>query len=395
MQAGRHREIIAQAQTLVSAAPLRERRWELLALAQYRAGRQGEALRTISGVRRRLIDELGIDPGPALGELERAILRQDPDLDTAELRQHPGGACPYLGLMPYDVDDNEGFFGRDRDIRLSRERLETEGVLAVLGPSGSGKSSLVRAGIVAALRREGQHCDVITPGRRPVGALPSPRNSGKPRPLVVDQAEEMFSLCHDQAERERFVQLLADHAEMAPLVLVLRADRMGDVSGHPTLAHLVERGLYVLPAMSPEDLRAAIEGPARQAGLMVEPGLTDLLVREVENRAWRSPAAVPRPARDLVTPRRANPHRRRLPSLRRDPRSGGAIRRVPVRRELEPDQRRALHDLLLRLVSPGTEGVPVRSRLPRRQVVTHPAQDELVDRLVRSRLVISDDGAVG
>jgi WD40 repeat protein/DNA-binding SARP family transcriptional activator len=393
VQAGRHREILAQAQTLANAAPLRERRWELLALAQYRAGRQGEALRTISGVRRRLVDELGIDPSLALGELEQAILRQDPALDTAEVRQHPGDACPYLGLMPYDVDDSEGFFGRDRDIRLSRERLEVEGVLAVLGPSGSGKSSLVRAGIVAALRREGQHCDVLTPGRHPVGALPPPRTSGKPRPLVVDQAEEMFSLCHDQSERERFVQLLADHAEVASLVLVLRADRMGDVSAHPTLALLVERGLYVLPAMSPEDLRAAIEGPARQAGLIIEPGLIDLLVREVENE----PGALP-----LLS------HALRETWLRREGRTltvagyqaSGGIRGAVAQSaeslysELRPDQRRALHDLLLRLVSPGIEGVPVRSRLPRRQVVTHPAQDELVDRLVRSRLVISDDGVV-
>ncbi len=393
VQAGRHREILAQAQTLANAAPLRERRWELLALAQYRAGRQGEALRTLSGVRRRLVDELGIDPGPGLGELERAILRQDPDLDTAEVRQRPGEACPYLGLTPYDVDDNEGFFGRDRDIRLSRERLEAEGVLAVLGPSGSGKSSLVRAGIVAALRREGQHCDVLTPGRHPVGALPPPRTSGKPRPLVVDQAEELFSLCHDQAARERFIQLLADHTEVAPLVLALRADRMGDVSAHPALAQLVERGLYVLPAMSPEDLRAAIEGPARQAGLIVEPGLTDLLVREVENE----PGALP-----LLS------HALRETWLRREGRTltvagyqaSGGIRGAVAQSaeslygELDPDQRRALHDLLLRLVSPGTEGEPVRSRLPRRQVVTHPAQDELVDRLVRSRLVTSDDGVV-
>ena len=393
VQAGRHREILAQAQTLANAAPLRERRWELLALAQYRAGRQGEALRTIFGVRRRLVDELGIDPGPGLGELEQAILRQDPDLDTAEVRQRPGEACPYLGLMPYDVDDNEGFFGRDRDIRLSRERLEAEGVLAVLGPSGSGKSSLVRAGIVAALRREGQHCDVITPGRHPVGSLPPPRISGKPRPLVLDQAEELFSLCHVQVERERFVHLLADHAEVAPLVLALRADRMGDVSAHPALAQLVERGLYVLPALSPEDLRAAIEGPARQAGLIVEPGLTDLLVREVENE----PGALP-----LLS------HALRETWLRREGRTltvagyqaSGGIRGAVAQSaeslygELDPDQRRALHDLLLRLVSPGTEGEPVRSRLPRRQVVTHPAQDELVDRLVRSRLVTSDDGAV-
>ncbi len=393
VQAGRHREILARAQTLANAAPLRERRWELLALAQYRAGRQGEALRTISGVRRRLVDELGIDPGPRLGELEQAILRHDPDLDTTEVRQRPGDACPYLGLMPYDVDDNEGFFGRDRDIRLSHQRLEAQGVLAVLGPSGSGKSSLVRAGIVAALRSQGQHCDVVTPGRHPVGALPSPRTGGKPRPLVVDQAEELFSLCHHQTERERFVQLLADHAEVAPLILVLRADRMGDVSAHPVLAKLVERGVYVLPAMSPEDLRATIEGPARQAGLIVEPGLTDLLVREVENE----PGALP-----LLS------HAMRETWLRREGRTltvagyqaSGGIRGAVAQSaeslygELDPDQRRALHDLLLRLVSPGTQGEAVRSRLPRRQVVTHPAQDEIVDRLVRARLVTSDDGFV-
>ncbi len=393
VQAGRHREVLAQAQALANAAPLRERRWELLALAQYRAGRQGEALRTISGVRRRLVDELGIDPGPGLGELERAILCQDPDLDTTEARQRPGDACPYLGLMSYDVDDNESFFGRDRDIRLSHERLEAQGVLAVLGPSGSGKSSLVRAGIVAALAREGQHCDVLTPGRNPVAALPPPRTSGKPRPLVVDQAEELFSLSHDQAERERFVQLLADHAEVAPLVLVLRADRMGDVSAHPVLAQLVERGLYVLPAMSPEDLRATIEGPARQAGLIVEPGLTDLLVREVENE----PGALP-----LLS------HTLRETWLRREGRTltvagyqaSGGIRGAVAQSaeslyaELDPDQRHALHDLLLRLVSPGTQGEAVRSRLPRRQIVTHPAHDELVDRLIRARLVTSDDGFV-
>ena len=145
--------------------------------------------------------------------------------------------------------------------------------------------------------------------------------------------------------------------------------------------------------MSPEDLRAAIEGPARQAGLIVEPGLTDLLVREVENE----PGALP-----LLS------HALRETWLRREGRTltvagyqaSGGIRGAVAQSaeslygELDPDQRRALHDLLLRLVAPGTEGEPVRSRLPRRQVVTHPAQDELVDRLVRSRLVTIDDGVV-
>ncbi len=393
LAAGHHRDVLAQAQALANAAPLRERRWELLALAQYRAGRQGEALATIAGVRRRLVDELGVDPGPDLDQLERAILRQDPALDTAEARARPSEACPYLGLMPYDVDDTESFFGRDRDIRACLERLEHEGVLAVLGPSGSGKSSLVRAGIVATLARTGRHSDVITPGRHPVGALPPPKPTGKPRLLVVDQAEELFSLCTDPAERERFAQLLADHASGAPLVLVLRADRMGDVSAHPRLARLVERGLYVLAAMTPDELREAIEGPARQAGLIIEPGLVDLLVNEVENE----PGALP-----LLS------HALRETWLRREGRTltvagyqgSGGIRGAVAQSaeqlydDLEPGQRKALHDLLLRLVSPGQQGEPVRARVPRRQVVAAPDQDQLVDRLVKTRLVTSDDGVL-
>ena len=297
----------------------------------------------------------GIDPGPGLGELEGAILRQDPDLDVASVRQQPSEACPYLGLLPYDVEDDEGFFGRDRDIRLCRERLD--------GKASSPSSARPGAGSPPGARRHRRRTPPRRPAQRRHHPRPAPRRrpahhpdpAGKPRLLVVDQAEELFSLCDDQEEQDRFVQLLADHAEAAPLVLVLRADRMGDVSAHPVLARLVERGLYVLAAMTADELRAAIEGPARQAGLIIEPGLVDLLVREVENE----PGALP-----LLS------HALRETWLRREGRTltvagyqaSGGIRGAVAQSaeslygELEPDQRRSLHDLLLRLVSPGHRG---------------------------------------
>ena len=135
-------------------------------------------------------------------------------------------------------------------------------------------------------------------------------------------------------------------------MLVLRADRMGDVSAHPVLARLVERGLYVLAAMTPDELRAAIEGPARQAGLIIEPGLVDLLVREVEHE----PGALP-----LLS------HALRETWLRREGRTltvagyqaSGGIRGAVAQSaeslygDLEPGPAQSLHDLLLRLVSPG------------------------------------------
>ena len=108
LRAGKYVEVLAEIPTRVAAAPLRERRWALLATAQYQAGRQGDALRTLHQARRLLVDELGLDPGPDLVALEQAILRQDPSLVAASVLPEPSTNCPYLGLVPYDVDDSRG-----------------------------------------------------------------------------------------------------------------------------------------------------------------------------------------------------------------------------------------------------------------------------------------------
>ncbi|MGH9235564.1 MAG: BTAD domain-containing putative transcriptional regulator, partial [Acidimicrobiales bacterium] len=171
LRSGRYREVLAEAQAMVAESPLRERRWALLATAQYQAGRQGEALRTLHRARGELASELGVDPGPDLVALEAAILRQDPSLVADTALPEPSATCPYLGLVPYDVADAEGFFGRDADVAACLRRLATVGVLAVVGPSGSGKSSLVRAGVAAALERDGHRVVVVTPGAHPSDAL--------------------------------------------------------------------------------------------------------------------------------------------------------------------------------------------------------------------------------
>ncbi len=170
LQAGRYRQVLAEAQARVAQAPLREQRWTLLALAQYQAGRQGDALRTLHQARQMLVRELGLDPGPDIVALEGAILRQDPSLVAARMPA-PSPACPYMGLVPYDVDDAEGFFGRDAEVADCLSRLSATGVLVVVGPSGSGKSSLIRAGVTATLQRDGCRAVVITPGARPLDAL--------------------------------------------------------------------------------------------------------------------------------------------------------------------------------------------------------------------------------
>ena len=388
---GRGKEAVAEAQARVAQAPLREHRWSLWALALYQVGRQGDALEALRRARRVLADELGVDPGPELVATEQAILRQDESLTTPEARAATA-TCPYQGLVPFDVEDAENFFGRTRQVQEGLDRLAASGVLAVVGPSGSGKSSLVRAGIAAALQRTGRDVVVIAPGAHPLEAWAQVPTGGEPV-LVVDQVEEVVTLCEDEQERTEFLRSVADHTERAPVVLAVRADKLGEFGPHPEFSRVLERGFFLLAAMDADGLREAIEAPARRAGLLFEPGLVDLLVREVEGE----PGSLP-----LLS------HALRQTWVRREGstltvegyQATGGIRGAvaqtadAVYEQVPDEQHRVLRDLLLRLVTPTPEGEPVRSRVPRRSVATDEAHEQMIETLVHARLVTSDDGVV-
>jgi len=394
LRSGQHQEVLAKAQTLVNEAPLRERRWVLLATAQYQAGREAEALRTIHRLRAVLNRELGLDPSSDIDSLEQAILRQDPSLVAEHALPDPDRDCPYPGLKAYDLDDADTFFGRDADIAACLRKLADTSVLAVVGPSGCGKSSLVRAGVAASLRRDGQRVVVMTPGTHPVAALTATLPTTGPAPaLVVDQCEEVFSLCTSVSERDQFLSALNAHQAVAPLVLSFRADRLADISSHPVFARTVEQGLYLLSAMKEDDLRAAIEQPARLASLVVEPGLVDLLVNEVADQ----PGALPLMSHALgETWQRREGRTLTVAGYNASGGIRGAVAQSAeqVYERIPPEQQPVLRDLLLRLVTPGPEGEPIRSRLPRRLVVTGPDDASMIDLLAGARLVTSDEGVV-
>jgi WD40 repeat protein/DNA-binding SARP family transcriptional activator/energy-coupling factor transporter ATP-binding protein EcfA2 len=391
LRSGRHHEILSAAMSRVSDAPLRERRWALLAHAQYQSGRQGDALLTLRRARTTLSQELGLDPGPELVRLEQAILQQDPSLVAAAALPEPSATCPYPGLMAYDVQDSDVFFGRDSDVSACLDRLDAVGVLAVVGPSGCGKSSLVRAGVAAALERDGRRVVVITPGTRPLSALSTVRSLRSV--LVVDQCEEALSSEGDLGEQAAFFDALVQHSRTGTLVLAFRADRLGGLSAHSAVARLVERGLYLLGAMGAQELRTAVEGPARRAGLRLETGLVDLVVREVEGE----PGALPLLSHVL----RQTWERREGSTLTVAgyTASGGVREAVAqsaeaVYEDVNPDQRPVLRDLMLRLVSPNPDGDPVRTRVARHQIATDEEHEQLIEKLVRARLVSSDDNSL-
>jgi DNA-binding SARP family transcriptional activator/WD40 repeat protein/energy-coupling factor transporter ATP-binding protein EcfA2 len=393
LRAGRFREVLSDGEATVAAAPLRERRWELFALAQYQAGRQAEALATVRRARSTLAEELGLDPGPGLVALQTAILRQDPSLVASSALPEPSEWCPYVGLVPYDVDDAEAFFGRDREVADCLHRLAEHGVLVIVGPSGSGKSSLLRAGVAAAIQRRGQRVEVVTPGPEPTQALP-PRGGPTHRTvLIVDQCEEAVTLCRDPEEQGRFFAALARRAVDGELVIALRADRLGEVSAHPTFARIVERGLYLLGRMGAADLRAAIDGPAHQAGLLLEPGLIDLLLRDVEGE----PGALPLLSHALrETWERREGRTLTIAGYQATDGIHGAVAKSAeqVYEQSSPELRPVLRDLLLRLVSPSPEGEPVRTRVPRRQVLLDAEHEQMIEALVRARLLTSDEDAI-
>jgi WD40 repeat protein/DNA-binding SARP family transcriptional activator len=386
--AGHPQTVLERARVLVAQASFRERRWALLATALYQAGRQSEALGALKHARAMLVGELGLDPGPELVRLEQLLLHQDPSLSPPVVRG-TSVVCPYRGLLPYATEDADTFFGRHDDVAACLRRLRDARVLTVVGPSGVGKSSLVRAGVVASLVRSGTPVLVTTPGAHPVDSLSALKPRGR-QTLVVDQAEEAVTLCHEPAERARYFEALAVHVGAGgALVVSLRADHLGDLAPYPEIARVVEEGLYLLGPLGADGLRSAIEGPAHRAGLRLEPGLVDLLVRDVEGE----PAALPLLSHAL----RETWQRREGPTLTvAGYRATGGIRQAVAQSAealydaMDDAERARLRGLLLRLVMPNDDGDPVRTRLPRAKVAADAAHSGLVEQLVVARLVAVD-----
>ena len=199
---GRHREIAAELDALSREHPYREGLRAQHMLALYRSGRQAEALRAFQWTRDLLVEELGIEPSPSLRQMEEQILVQDPALDLVSQTNGdssgPSGLVdnPYKGLRAFTEADADIFFGRDELIAKLSSVVEGDaGLTAVVGPSGSGKSSLVQAGLIPALRDRPDAVWVIAimrPGAYPFTELEAAlgRAVGDP-PLAMNLWREM------------------------------------------------------------------------------------------------------------------------------------------------------------------------------------------------------------
>ncbi len=386
-------ELVAEAQSRVAEAPLREHRWALLARAQYRNGQQGEALATLRRARTVIAGELGLDLGPELIALEASILQQDASLLTGDSYSVASAECPYFGLVSAGLDDADLFFGREEELRACLAALAERGALVVVGPSGAGKSSFALAGIGAALRADGREVRVVTPGAHPMTALDAVPAGSARSALIVDQCEEALLLCEDSEEQERFFTTLAHRVFEELVVVTLRADRLGDIVRFPEFAHLTQANMVLLGPLTTDGVRDVIQRPAREAGLLLEPGLVDLLLRDVDGE----PGALPLLSYALRQTWVSREGRTLTVEAYRE---SGGIRGAVARsaellyQDLRPEQRGTLRDVMLRLIEVTPDATLVPLRVPREVIAGDPARNTLIEQLLAARLLTSDDGVV-
>ncbi|MBN6056768.1 hypothetical protein JYK22_32875, partial [Nonomuraea sp. RK-328] len=352
----------------------------------------------------------------------------------SEERAEPGddGASPYAGLAAFQVEDAARFFGRERVTGELLERVTEQRIVMVFGASGAGKSSLLRAGLLAAIRAGDRpwRALLFTPGAHPleecaihlarmVGGTPGPLReelAADPRALhrlarqaldeeppgaelviIVDQFEEVFTLCHDEGERARFVDLLLTAARTGGgrcrLVLGVRADFYAHCTSHPPLLEALREAHLPLGPMTADELRQAVVQPAVRAGHIVEGALAARIVADAAGQ----PGALPLVSHALLE----TWHRRRGTTLTLAgyEAAGGLSQAVARTAEdaytaLDPSRRELARQILLRLTALGEGTQDTKRRIRRHQLDDDPATGAVLEHLARARLITLDRDSV-
>jgi tetratricopeptide (TPR) repeat protein len=354
-----------------------------------------------------------------------------PGVDGAPLQ----GQNPYRGLELFDVEHAPLFFGREElterllDALKRRPAMVENRFQAIIGASGSGKSSLARAGLLAALKAgkvEGSadwSFAICRPGPDPflslatalttlaplsVSSVVFDRLQGRkdrersvhvaaglvlgepPRAerlvLLVDQFEEIFTLCSDELARRDFIANLL-HASIAAggrtiVVLSMRADFYPRCAAYADLAAALSHHQVLVGPMTDDELHRAIERPARLAGLEPEPGLVERLVDDIRGR----PGALPLLQFALQELwRRCQAHRLTNQAYREIGEIEGALERKAdaVYAGFLPEEQKLCRRIFLRLVQPGEGNEDTRRRASLREVLPDdPTQAEAVRKVI-------------
>lgn len=330
----------------------------------------------------------------------------------------PPDRCPWKGLGPYQQDDEAPFAGRERLVAELLARVASSRLVVVVGASGSGKTSLLNAGLLASLAagalpgserwvllrmRPGPRprSELLRTARSPVepaaatsesteGTVLAPKSTERVI-LVVDQLEEIWTVCDDSAERSDFLDDLADALDRgSPITLVLacRSDHVGRLADHTRLAALLPAAALLVGSPTVADLRRVIEQPAEQAGLRLDLGLVDALVED----AGAEPGTLPLLSTSLTELWEGRSGRSlTLAAYVATGGLRGAVARVAEHayQALDQHNRRSARLLFLRLAGPGTGDTVTRRAVSLEELSAFddPTVRLVVEPLVQARLL--------
>ena len=346
---------------------------------------------------------------------------------------------PYPGLRSFAQDEADLFFGRDSDIEAVLALCRSPGLAAVVGPSGLGKSSIVKAGVLPRLLTtpldevRSWRSVVVTPGHDPVRSLlvgigtaastqpvvtVRARRLGRRGPavlltqvmivlqqlphgtglvLIVDQLEELFTKCEDAVGRRAFTDNLAHLADRCPdavrILVTLRSDFLTDLLQHPGLARVIAARTHLVGPLDDAGLRDAIQRPAWACGARLEARLVDEIVLDVRDQ----PNALPLLSvalHEMWTQRQGD--RLTLRAYAEGGRVTGAIDDLAERavEPFLPVHEPLIRNAVLRLVHLAPGSAPARRRRTMDELdVLHEDRTTIraiVDSLARARLVVTD-----
>ncbi len=353
------------------------------------------------------------------------------------------GECPYRGLKPFHEEHAPLFFGREARVEWLVERLkkglgtndETR-FLAIIGASGSGKSSLARAGLIPAIRRGevngfAEPVVVCRPGHDPLENLavalkaePSLRGAiddvgdfidrlaaksnrlhlmtkealhgqdeNRRAVILVDQFEEVFTLCNDEQRRRAFIDNLLYATNVTGgktlVILTMRADFYGKCATYERLATMVSDSQELVPPMAADELRRAIESPAQRSGCELEPGLTELLLQDMRHQSGALPLL--QHALLQLWERRSG-RRLTIKDYQEIGELEGALEQHAnsVFESMDAAKQEACRRILLRLTQPGEGGEDTKRRVPITQLGENEIVRSVTSLLAETRLITTE-----
>lgn len=371
------------------------------------------------------------------GQNNTLTINQIIQIAVAEIKTRPfNPSSPYIGLSRFEERNKDFFFGRDQLIAELLKRVAEKSLTMVAGASGSGKSSVIRAGLLPQLTRrlpqglfrplvmtpdgdpfESLRAALIAAGfsRRQADAIPlgsadallTAINTmcppGELWLLFIDQFEEIFTICNDEVVRAAFLDAIVKFAHAAPaharMMLAIRSDFFDRFGPYPELGKLTEQGLCLVTDMPASALRQCIEQPAAHQGVVFEDGLVEQIIADVRGRPGTLPLL--QYTLDLLW-REDDPREDRTLNTTTYHRLGGVegalkLHAEALYKKVEEQQQVMMRHIFLRLIDlAGQESdarvVSKRARLSEFEL---PEERQLIDELVDEKMLISSGTSSG